>query len=122
MNTVTGNTITLDLKDGQFAYYCHLQLQFEIANSLKAMAGEGLPRHRSLSRSVRERLGESDARVAFEGHGDRFRAVNSLDSNLSLLHHLLWIFVIAQPSIFGMSQMICASPLGKIDPNHGFWP
>ena len=25
MDTVTGNTITLDLKGGQYAYYCHLQ-------------------------------------------------------------------------------------------------
>jgi hypothetical protein len=74
MDTVTGNTITLDLKGGQFAYYCHLQpgslrvkvgevvrrgqvmaligasgdarephLHFEITNSTKALAGEGLP-------------------------------------------------------------------------------
>jgi len=74
MDTVTGNTITLDLGSGQFAYYCHLQpgsgrvkvgehvkrgqvmgligssgdarephLHFEIANSPKALAGEGLP-------------------------------------------------------------------------------
>ena len=74
MDTVTGNTITLDLGTGQFAFYCHLQpgsvrvkvgervwrgqvialigssgdarephLHFEIANSPKALAGEGLP-------------------------------------------------------------------------------
>jgi hypothetical protein len=74
MDTVTGNTITLDLGSGQFAYYCHLQpgslrvkvgdhvkkgqimaligasgdarephLHFEITNSPKALAGEGLP-------------------------------------------------------------------------------
>jgi hypothetical protein len=74
MDTVTGNTITLDLGGGQFAYYCHLQpgslhvkvgervrrgqvmaligasgdarephLHFEIANSPKPLAGEGLP-------------------------------------------------------------------------------
>jgi Peptidase family M23 len=74
MDTVTGNTITLDLGSGQFAYYCHLQpgsvrvkvgehvkpgqamaligdsgdarephLHFEIANSPKPFAGEGLP-------------------------------------------------------------------------------
>ncbi len=74
MNTVTGNTITLSLGGGQFAYYCHLQpgslrvkvgervkhgqvmaligssgdarephLHFEITNSPKALAGEGLP-------------------------------------------------------------------------------
>ena len=74
MDTVTGNTVTLDLGNGQFAYYCHLQpgsvrvkagqrlkrgqvmaligssgdarephLHFEITNSPKALAGEGLP-------------------------------------------------------------------------------
>ena len=74
LDTVAGNTITLDLGSGQFAYYCHLQpgsvrvkvgervkrgqvigligdsgdarephLHFEIANSPKLMAGEGLP-------------------------------------------------------------------------------
>ena len=74
MDTVTGNTITLDLGGGQFAFYCHLQpgsvrvkvgehvkrgqvlaligssgdarephLHFEIANSPRALAGEGLP-------------------------------------------------------------------------------
>jgi hypothetical protein len=73
MDTVSGNTITLDLGSGQFAYYCHLQpgsvrvrvgervrrgqvmaliggsgdarephLHFEIANSPKPFAGEGL--------------------------------------------------------------------------------
>lgn len=74
MDTVAGNTITLDLGSGQFAYYCHLQpssvrvkvgervrrgqvialigdsgdarephLHFEITNSPKLLAGEGLP-------------------------------------------------------------------------------
>jgi len=74
MDTVAGNTITLDLGSGQFAYYCHLKpgsvrvrvgehvrrgqiialigssgdarephLHFEIANSPKLLAGEGLP-------------------------------------------------------------------------------
>jgi hypothetical protein len=74
METVTGNTITLDLGSGQFAYYFHLQpgsvrvkvgervrrgqvmaligasgdarephLHFEITNSPKFLAGEGLP-------------------------------------------------------------------------------
>jgi len=74
METVAGNTITLDLGGGQFAYYCHLlpssvrvkvgervrrgqvlaligdsgdarepHLHFEIANSPKLLAGEGLP-------------------------------------------------------------------------------
>jgi hypothetical protein len=74
VGTVAGNTITLDLGSGQFAYYCHLQpdsvrvkagervrrgqvvaligssgdarephLHFEITNSPKILAGEGLP-------------------------------------------------------------------------------
>jgi Peptidase family M23 len=74
MDTVAGNTITLDLGSSQFAFYCHLQpssvrvkvgervrrgqvialiggsgdarephLHFEITNSPKLLAGEGLP-------------------------------------------------------------------------------
>jgi hypothetical protein len=74
IETVAGNTITLDLGGGQFAYYCHLlpssvrvkvgervrrgqvlaligdsgdarepHLHFEITNSPKLLAGEGLP-------------------------------------------------------------------------------
>ena len=74
MDTVGGNSITLDIGGRQFAYYFHLQpgslrvkvgdhvkegqimaligasgdarephLHFEIANSPKALAGEGLP-------------------------------------------------------------------------------
>jgi murein DD-endopeptidase MepM/ murein hydrolase activator NlpD len=74
METVAGNTITLDLGGGQFAYYMHLQtgslrvkagdhvrrgqvlarigssgdarephLHFEVTNSSKPLAGEGVP-------------------------------------------------------------------------------
>ena len=74
MDTLTGNTITLDLGGGQFAYYCHLQpgsvrvkvgervrrgqvmaligdsgdarephLHFEVTNSPRFLAGDGLP-------------------------------------------------------------------------------
>jgi murein DD-endopeptidase MepM/ murein hydrolase activator NlpD len=74
MGTVAGNTLTLDLGGGQFAYYCHMQtgsvrvkagervrqgqvigmigdsgdarephLHFEVTNSPKLLAGNGLP-------------------------------------------------------------------------------
>ncbi len=95
LETVAGNTITIDLGDGQFAYYMHLQpgslrvkagervrrgqvlarvgcsgdarephLHFEVTDSSKPIAGEGLPyvieRYRVLSadggsRAVRTR-------------------------------------------------------------------
>jgi len=73
-DTLAGNTVTLDLNNGQFAYYCHLQpnslrvkagdrvrrgqvlakignsgdsrgphLHFEVTNSPKFLAGEGVP-------------------------------------------------------------------------------
>jgi murein DD-endopeptidase MepM/ murein hydrolase activator NlpD len=74
MDTLSGNTVVLDLGDGQYAHYLHLQtgslrvrsgdrvrrgqiiglvgcsgdarephLHFEVTNSSKAVAGEGLP-------------------------------------------------------------------------------
>jgi len=84
LETVAGNTITIDLGDGQFAYYMHLQpgslrvkagervrrgqvlarvgcsgdarephLHFEVTDSSKLIAGEGLPyvieRYRAMS-------------------------------------------------------------------------
>jgi len=95
LETVAGNTITIDLGDGQFAYYMHLQpgslrvkagervrrgqvlarvgcsgdarephLHFEVTDSPKLIAGEGLPyaieRYRAMSagggsRAVRTR-------------------------------------------------------------------
>jgi murein DD-endopeptidase MepM/ murein hydrolase activator NlpD len=45
LETVAGNTITIDLGDGQFAYYMHLQ-----AGSLRVKAGERVRRGQVLAR------------------------------------------------------------------------
>lgn len=90
LETVAGNTITIDLGGGQFAYYLHLQpgslrvkagesvrkgqvlasvgcsgdarephLHFEVTNSSKPVAGEGLPyvidRYRTMSAGARSK-------------------------------------------------------------------
>ena len=112
LETVAGNTITIDLSDGQFAYYMHLQpgslrvkagervrrgqvlarvgcsgdarephLHFEVTDSSKLTAGEGLPyvidRYRIMSAgggsgSLRKReLPVNNNLVEFEGDREK---------------------------------------------------
>ena len=54
-------------------------LHFEIANSPKALAGEGLPYVIDHYRVKSEKGWEADSGAAVEGYGDRFRAVGILN-------------------------------------------
>jgi hypothetical protein len=94
LDTVAGNTITIDLGGGQFAYYMHLDpgsvgvkvgdrvhrgqvigrvgcsgdarephLHFEVTNSPKALAGEGVPYLIDRYRAARSSVGPSEVRV-----------------------------------------------------------